>query len=83
MKKRILALSIATMLIAGCAMGRHDMSSSHGGMGMKSGKGMMEQMDTNGDGMLSKDEFMKGHEVAFDRMKGAKGMISIKDMPMH
>lgn len=83
MKKRMIALSIATTLIAGCAMGRHDMASSHGAMGMHPGKGMMAQMDTNGDGMLSKDEFMKGHELAFDRMKGANGMISIKEMSMH
>ena len=83
MKNRLFALVITTVLLAGCSMGHHHMSSSQGGMGMKSGKGMMTQMDTNGDGMLSKDEFMKGHEVAFDRMKGPNGMISIKEMPMH
>jgi hypothetical protein len=83
MKNRIFVLTIATVLLAGCAMGGHHMSSSGGGMDMKTGKGMMAQMDTNGDGMLSKDEFMKGHEAAFERMKGKNGMISIKDMPMH
>ena len=52
---------------------------------MKSEKGMMMDMkkyDTNGDGMLSKEEFMKAHEAMFERMKGPNGMISIKDMPM-
>jgi len=83
MKKHIFALSIVTMLIGGCAMGQHGMAARHRGMDVQSGRGMMAQMDTNGDGMLSKDEFMKGHEVAFDRMKGPNGMISIKDMPMH
>lgn len=83
MKKYTFVLSIATVLMAGCAMGRHDMSSSHRGMDMKSGKGMMANMDTNGDGMVSKDEFMKGHEVMFDHMKGPNGMISLKEMPMH
>lgn len=83
MKKHIFALTAATVLMAGCAMGPHGMSSRHGGMDMKPGKDMMATMDTNGDGMLSKDEFMKGHEVMFDRMKGPNGMISLKDMPMH
>ena len=51
----------------------------------KSEKGMMmdtKKFDANGDGMLSKKEFMKAHESMFDRMKGANAMIAIKDMPM-
>ena len=54
-----------------------DMKSEHGMMGS-----MMMKMDTNGDGMLSKEEFLKGHEAMFDRMKGPNGMISVKDMQM-
>lgn len=53
---------------------------------MKSEKSMMMDMkkyDANGDGMLSKKEFMKAHEAMFDRIKGSNGMIAIKDMPMH
>lgn len=83
MKKHFFALSVATLLMTGCAMDHRRMSSHHAGMDMKSGQGMMATMDANGDGMLSKDEFMKGHEVMFDRMKGANGMISLKEMPMH
>ena len=52
------------------------------GMGM--GMGMeMKMMDTNGDGMISKEEFMKHHEAMFDKMKKDRnGMVSIKDMHM-
>lgn len=32
--------------------------------------------------MLSKEEFMKGHEAMLDRMKGPNCMISFKDMQM-
>lgn len=54
----------------------------------KSDKGMMmgnmmKKMDVNGDGMLSKDEFMSGHEKMFDRMKGQNGMMAMNDMPMN
>ena len=73
MKKHACAWPLVNVLIAGYAIGRHDMSSGHVGMGMKSEQAMMTKMDTNGDGMLSKDEFMKGHEIMFDRMKGPDG----------
>jgi hypothetical protein len=54
---------------------------------MKSGKGMMmgnmmKKMDTDNDGMLSKEEFMSGHEMMFDRMKGENGMIALSDKQM-
>lgn len=40
-------------------------------------------MDTNGDGMISKEEFMKFHEMMFDKMKKNKtGMVDVKDMEM-
>jgi hypothetical protein len=49
--------------------------------GSQSGMGMMK-MDTNGDGVVSKDEYMKYHEAMFDHMKKNKeGMVSMKDMP--
>jgi len=51
----------------------------------KDGDAMMEQhmkaMDTNGDGMISRDEFMKFHESMWDRMpKDANGMVKMDDM---
>ena len=52
------------------------------------GKGMgmemdMKMMDTNKDGMISKDEFMKYHEAMWNKMKKNKGgMVDMKDMGM-
>ncbi len=91
--KTLLTLSLAAVL-AGCtAMGgeRGGMHGQmgHGGMGGMEGKGdmqammqkRMQSMDTNGDGMLSKDEFMKAHETMFDSMpKNAQGLVDIKQM---
>lgn len=87
MKKLLFVIGATVLVGTGCnAIGNHDMSSRQGMMDMKSGHGMMSsmmmKMDTNGDGMLSKEEFMKGHEAMFDRMKGPNGMISLKDMQM-
>ena len=51
---------------------------------MKMGKKMdMKMMDTNGDGAISKEEFMKHHEMMFDKMKKNKnGTVDLKDMHM-
>ena len=39
-----------------------------------------KMMDKDGDGMISKAEFMGAHEMIFDRMKNSQGMIDVKDM---
>lgn len=45
------------------------------------GASQMKSMDTNGDGLISKDEFMKAHEAKWDAMqKNKDGMVSIADM---
>ncbi|MDY7573822.1 EF-hand domain-containing protein [Actimicrobium sp. CCI2.3] len=42
---------------------------------------MMMEMDTNGDGMISKEEFMKHHEKMFDAMpKNKDGLVDLKAM---
>ncbi|MDB6061744.1 MAG: EF-hand domain pair family protein [Verrucomicrobiaceae bacterium] len=52
------------------------------GDGMEHGMEMhdMKAMDTNGDGMISKAEFMKYHEAKFDKMKNKDGMLDVKSM---
>ena len=43
----------------------------------------MKAMDTNHDGMISKQEFMKYHEKMWAMMKKNKsGMVDMKDMEM-
>jgi len=52
-------------------------------MGSMAGMDHHKMMDTNGDGMISKDEFMKHHEQMWERMKkNSKGMVDAKSMPM-
>lgn len=42
---------------------------------------MMKEMDANGDGMISKDEFMKYHEKMFDALpKNKDGLVDLKAM---
>lgn len=84
MKVFYFAVVVAVLVTACGGMAHRDMPRGHGHTEMVSEHGMMgsmmKNMDTNGDGMLSKEEFMKGHETMFDRMKGPNGMISLKDM---
>lgn len=43
----------------------------------------MKMMDGNSDGMISKAEYMKHHEMMFDKMKKSKGdMVDMKEMMM-
>lgn len=39
-----------------------------------------QMMDKDGDGMISRTEFMSAHEMMFDHMKNSQDMISVKDM---
>lgn len=57
-----------------------------GGMQGRPGAAMgmanhMRAMDANGDGMLSKQEFLKAHEAMFDKMKkNEQGQVDIASM---
>lgn len=87
MKPVVIVLAAAVAFATGCnSMGSQNMAREHHRMDAQPGHGgtvsMMAGMDANGDGMVSKDEFLKTHEAIFDRMKGPNGMISLKDMEM-
>jgi len=80
MKKSMWTVVSFMVLATGCAT--RGMNQQHGCAGMHGpamGAGM-QSADANGDGMLSKDEFMKFHETMFDRMKNQNGVIDLKSM---
>lgn len=47
---------------------------------MGSGSMDMKAMDTNGDGMISKKEYMDYHTKMWGRMKSKNGKVSMADM---
>jgi Ca2+-binding EF-hand superfamily protein len=56
------------------SVARDDMKCGHGMMQMKN-------MDTDNDGTVSKEEFMKAHEAMWDEMKKNKdGLVDVKEM---
>lgn len=75
-------LAIAFVLVAtGCtAIASEEKKVGDDVMGTNIMGNMMKKMDTNSDGMLSKDEFMKGHEQMFDMMKSKDGVVDMKTM---
>ena len=94
--KKLIYTSVAVSLfigLGGCAQDGMMMKkeSTGAGMVMRDGMGMkmdmkmmdMKKMDANGDGMISKNEFIKHHEMMYDMMKkNNNGMVSVKDMQM-
>ena len=71
MKKVILFSAAILIAASGSAFADHHLK----------GGGEMKMMDTNGDGMISKDEFMKAHEMMWDKMKkNSAGSVDMKDM---
>ena len=76
--RKLISISLVAMIFAGLSACAQD--SMKGGMAMKDGMDM-KMMDSNNDGMISKEEFMKHHESMYDKMKkGSNGMVSMKDM---
>ena len=39
-----------------------------------------KMIDTNSDGMISREEYMSHHEMAYGKMKQTNGSVSMKDM---
>lgn len=77
MKKLFLAAVAISALSIGATAAIAD--DHHGGHGHK-GK-MMERVDTNGDGQISKAEFMAKHEGKFVKMDAnSDGFISKEEM---
>lgn len=88
------ARTLLSLALAGCTSvpGHHGAGSGpqcpmDGGMagGQRGMMGMatrMRAMDANGDGMISREEFLKAHEAMYNAMrKNERGQVSITDMP--
>lgn len=84
MKKAFWLIIPFTVAATGCAW--------HGAGGQGYGHGPrhgmqhmqhMQEMDTNSDGVASREEFMKFHEAMFDRMKNKDGVIDLNAMRGH
>ena len=77
MNKVLVALAAgAFVCISLPSVSADDMECPHGMMQMKN-------MDTDNDGTISKEEFMKSHEAIWDKMKKNKdGLVDLKDMQM-
>jgi hypothetical protein len=71
MKKVILFSAAILIAASGSALANHHLK----------GEGGMKMVDANKDGMISKDEFMKHHEMMWDKMKkNSAGSVDMKDM---
>lgn len=81
-KTSILIIASAFVMTACTTVGADEKRAGQGRM-MGQMRMDMSRMDSNADGMLSKDEFMSYHEAMFDRMKNKEGLVDMKDMQMH
>lgn len=96
---KVLLTIILAGTLAGCGAMANDRTADAGSMRARGGMhgnmpgrsdGMMmgmashmRAMDANGDGMISKEEFMKAHETMFDSMKkNDRGQVAMSDMAM-
>ena len=71
-------LKIITVALIGASASAVAMDEMKMGMKMD-----VKMMDTNGDGAISKDEFMRHHEMMYEKMKKNKnGTVDAKDMSM-
>lgn len=77
MNRLFTSLAIAVIACVSLpSIARDDMDCGHGMMQMKN-------MDTDNDGTVSKEEFMKAHEAMWEKMKKNKdGFVDVKAMQM-
>ncbi len=81
--KKILSAVVGTCLlgVSIAAVAADAPAMKHDSMSMSS---MATSMDTNGDGKISKEEFMAYHQKMWDSLKkDASGMVDTKAMMMH
>ena len=75
MKINTTILATALMCISPLALANHDPDAVQMGA---------STMDTNGDGMISQQEFMAHQQAMWDKLpKNKDGMVNVSDMKMH
>lgn len=82
MKQTRVLIFASTIIVAGCASVGAQPAAENGMRmgGMMGGSHGMMKMDSNSDGKITKEEFMKSHEAMFDMMKGKDGTIDASGM---
>lgn len=79
MKMRMAVLSASALMAMSSLTAGQEMK--HGMMGMKDG--CMQMMDSDGDGAISKDEFLEGHEKIFVAMDSdGDGSLGMQERKM-
>ena len=73
-------LFLAAIAVSALSVASNTVMAEHHEGGYGKGK-MMEKVDTNGDGMVSKSEFMAKHEEKFNTMDvNGDGNLSMEEM---
>src|SRR5512144_468672 len=72
---------LASSLLASALMCTATMAFAHDDTPHHGMHSHMASMDTNGDGLISKEEFMAFHQTMWDKLpKNKDGMVSMKDL---
>ncbi len=77
-----IAVAVAALVLTAQPSWAEEAAGSRQGRGGHNPGQMMQQMDTDGDGSVSKAEFLAGAEARFTKMdKNGDGVLTKDDMP--
>lgn len=77
-----MAVAVAALVLTAAPSWAEEAAGGRAGRGGHNPGQMMQQMDTDGDGSVSKAEFLAGAEARFTKMdKNGDGVLTKDDMP--